>query len=191
MQYVDLNPIKSTPKAVQNGERVLILTPLKDAASYLAKYFDLLVDLTYPHHLIDLAFLVGDSKDDTKAVLAYELDRVQRSHSTAFNSALIVEKDFGTILRKDVDLRHALAVQASRRRLLGKIRNYLLATAMKPEHSWVYWRDVDIFDNPKSIIEDFIKHDRDVLVPSMSQSRERFQTANEGLQTCRHMVPSI
>ena len=49
---------------------------------------------------------------------------------------------------------------------MGKARNYLLSSAMKPEHSWVYWRDVDIKDSPSKIIEDFIAHDRDVLVPS-------------------------
>jgi Anp1 len=30
------------------------------------------------------------------------------------------------------------------------------------------WRDVDIVDSPKKIIEDFIAHDKDVIVPSRS-----------------------
>jgi hypothetical protein len=41
---------------------------------------------------------------------------------------------------------------------------------MKPDHSWVYWRDVDIVENPPNVIEDFIMHDRDVLVPSGFQN---------------------
>jgi hypothetical protein len=41
-----------------------------------------------------------------------------------------------------------------------------LSAALKPDHSWVYWRDVDIIESEKSIIEDFIAHDRDILVPS-------------------------
>src|SRR3569833_3911843 len=60
IQRVDLNPIRSTRKAVANEERVLIVTPLKDAAPYLSKYFELLAELTYPPRLIDLAFLVSD-----------------------------------------------------------------------------------------------------------------------------------
>jgi cellulose synthase/poly-beta-1,6-N-acetylglucosamine synthase-like glycosyltransferase len=98
IQRVDLNPILSTPKAVQNEERVLLLTPLRDAAPFLPKYFDLLSELTYPHHLIDLAFLVGDSSDDTLAILAAELARIQKTTDTLsepFNSVLIVEKDWG------------------------------------------------------------------------------------------------
>lgn len=50
---------------------------------------------------------------------------------------------------------------------MGRARNYLLYTALKPDHSWVYWRDVDIKESPKKIIEDFIAHDKDILVPSM------------------------
>lgn len=168
IQHVDLNPIKSTTKAVQNNERVLILTPLKDASRYLSKYFELVAKLSYPHHLIDLAFLVSDTTDDTLAVLAAELDRIQkRPDSVPFRSAMVVEKDFGFTLSQDVEDRHGFKAQAPRRKALGKARNYLLYTALKPEHSWVYWRDADIVDSPEKIIEDFIAHDRDVLVPSM------------------------
>lgn len=167
IQRVDLNPIQSTPKAVFNEERVLILTPLRDAAPYLPKYFDLLSELSYPHHLIDLGFLVGDSTDDTLAVLSAELDRIQRQTDTLpFNSVLIVEKDFGASTSQSVDERHGFEAQAPRRKIMAKARNYLLYTALKPEHSWVYWRDSDIVDSPKAILEDFMAHDRDIIVPS-------------------------
>ncbi|KAK4448269.1 Anp1-domain-containing protein [Podospora aff. communis PSN243] len=163
---VDLNPIKSTTSALNNDERVLILTPLKDASRYLSKYFELVAELTYPHHLIDLAFLVGDSTDETLAVLASELDRLQK-RPDKFRSALIVEKDFGFHLSQNVEDRHGFEAQGPRRKAMGRARNYLLATALKPDHSWVYWRDVDIVDSPSKIIEDFIAHDRDILVPNI------------------------
>lgn len=169
IRTVDLNPIKSTTKAIENRERVLILTPLRDAAPYLPKYFDLLSELTYPHELIDLAFLVSDSTDDTMAVLSSELKRVQNQveEKIAFRSATIIQKDFGVTLDMSVDSRHSFEVQASRRKAMGRARNYLLYSALKPEHSWVYWRDVDIVDCPKKIIEDFIAHDKDILVPNI------------------------
>ena len=168
IQRVDLNTIKSTPRGVSNKERVLILTPLRNAAPYLAKYFDLLSDLAYPHELIDLGFLVGDSKDDTMAVLAAELDRIQkRDDKIRFNSATIVEKDFGASVDMEVHHKHAYEAQGPRRKAMGKARNYLLSSTLKPEHSWVYWRDVDIVDSPKKILEDFMEHDKDIIVPSM------------------------
>lgn len=164
---VDLNPIKSTRNAIANEERILIVTPLKDAAPYLSKYFELIAELTYPHHLIDLAFLVGDSSDSTLAVLAMELKRIQtRPDKIPFRSALVVEKDFHFQLSQSVEDRHGFEAQGPRRKAMGKARNYLLSAALRPEHSWVYWRDVDIEDSPKKIIEDFIAHDRDVIVPS-------------------------
>ena len=168
IKRVDLNPIRATARAVTNEERVLILTPLRDAANFLPKYFDLLSELTYPHHLIDLGFLVGDSTDDTLAVLSAELARIQSSDtlSEPFNSVLIVEKDFGVVTGQSVEERHGYAAQAPRRKIMARARNYLLSATLKPEHSWVYWRDSDIVDSPKCILEDFVAHDRDVIVPS-------------------------
>lgn len=167
VSHVDLNPIVSTADALIKEQKILILTPLKDAAPYLGRYFELLSKLTYPHRLIDLAFLISDSKDDTLAVLAGELDRLQkRGGQVAFNSAMVVEKDFNYFLSQDVQDRHAFEAQGPRRKMLGKARNYLLATALKPEHAWVYWRDVDIVENPEAILEDMIAHDKDIIVPS-------------------------
>lgn len=190
INHVDLNPIKSSKKALQNEERILILTPLKDAAPYLSKYFELLAELTYPHHLIDIAFLVGDSADDTMAVLAMELDRIQKRPDTIpFRSAMVVEKDFGFHLSQSVEDRHGFEAQGPRRKAMGRARNYLLATALKPDHSWVYWRDVDIVDSPKKIIEDFIAHDRDILVPSeFAQHREHRGSMTD---LPRYLVPSV
>jgi hypothetical protein len=168
IHHVNLNPIVSTPQAVANKERVLILTPLRNAASHILQHFDLLSQLTYPHELIDLGFLVGDSTDDTLGVLAAELERVQsRGDNVPFNNVIIIEKNFGVAHGQDVGDRHGYAAQGPRRKAMGRARNYLLASALKPEHSWVYWRDVDIQDSPSRIIEDFIAHDHDILVPNI------------------------
>jgi cellulose synthase/poly-beta-1,6-N-acetylglucosamine synthase-like glycosyltransferase len=167
INVVDLNAVASTIKAVENKERVLLLTPMRDAANYIPKYFDLLTELTYPHDLIDLAFLVGDCRDETLAVLSSELNRVQRLPEVAFHSATIVQKDFGATVAMDVEDKHKYKEQGPRRKAMAKARNFLLSAALKPEHSWVYWRDVDITDSPSKIIEDFVAHNKDILVPSM------------------------
>ena len=167
IQHFDLNEIKSTRDAAKNEERILILTPLKDAEAYLPTYFKLLSELTYPHHLIDLAFLISDSSPKTKVVLSAELDRIQSGTDVApFNNVQIFDKDFGFELSQDVEYRHSFEAQGPRRKAMGRARNYLLSAALKPEHSWVYWRDVDIVESPKRILEDFTQHDKDILVPS-------------------------
>jgi hypothetical protein len=169
IQYVDLNNIMSTSGAAQRHERVLVLTPLRDAVPYLPKYFELLEKLSYPHWLTDLAFLVSDSKDETLAHLSLALDRIQSHKNPAipFASVQIVTKDFGLTTSQDVEDRHAFEYQAPRRMAMARARNYLLYTALKPHHSWVYWRDVDIVESPPSIIEDLISHNKDVIVPNI------------------------
>jgi Anp1 len=173
IEKIDLNKIKSTKEAAAKEERVLILTPMRDAGAHIQKYFDLLMELSYPHHLIDLGFLVGDSSDDTMAILSDELVRVQKGlGNVPFHSVRIVQKDFGTDYAQDVQERHSYKAQAPRRKLMAKARNFLLSSTLKPEHSWVYWRDVDIVDSPAKIIEDLIAHDRDIIVPSKYQCRQ-------------------
>lgn len=103
------------------------------------------------------------------ALLTSELQRIQNNPDPKipFRSVMIIEKDFGVAEGQDVQTRHSFEFQGPRRKAMGRARNYLLYTALKPDHSWVYWRDVDIKDSPKKILEDFIAHDRDILVPSM------------------------
>lgn len=167
IQEIDMNKIVSTPDGSKNKERVLMLTPLRNAADHIRKHFDLISKLGYPHHLIDVAFLISDTTDETKSILAAELDRVQKDKELAFRTATIIVKDFGVSTDQEVHERHAWEVQGPRRKALGKARNYLLSTAMKPEHAWVYWRDVDINDSPTDVIGDLIAHDRDVIVPNI------------------------
>ena len=157
-------------------DRVLILTPLRDAASHLRQYFLLLSELTYPHQAIDLAFLVGDCKDNTLSTLDSELARMQlESNPQRFRSVMVIQKDFGDATGQSVEERHSFRAQGTRRKAIGRARNYLLYTALRPVHDWVYWRDVDIVENPSSILEDFMEHDKDVLVPSRLQSAHKDQ----------------
>lgn len=154
---------------VKAHDRVLILTPLRDAAPHLRTYFKLLSELSYPHQAIDLAFLVGDCKDNTLSTLNGEVANLQReSNPERFRSSMIIQKDFGDATGQSVEERHSFEAQGMRRRAIGRARNYLLYSALRPVHDWVHWRDVDIVENPKSILEDFMKHDKDVLVPSRS-----------------------
>ena len=165
---LNLNSIKSTKTPAKNKERVLILTPMKDAAFYIPKYMSLISSLTYPHELIDLAFLVSDSKDETIATLAIEAEKMQKSNGP-FRDIKTTVKDFGPLGgdQNDVHDRHAFAFQAIRRKALGKARNYLLSAALGPDHSWVLWLDVDIVEMPATIIEDLAAHDKDVIVPNI------------------------
>jgi len=94
-----------------------------------------------------------------------------------FGEISIIEKDFGQKVNQDVESRHGFAAQANRRKLMAQARNWLLSAALRPYHSWVYWRDVDVETAPFTILEDLMRHNKDVIVPSksnLSLSKIRF-----------------
>ncbi|CCF40544.1 hypothetical protein CH063_02377 [Colletotrichum higginsianum] len=132
-------------------------------------FFSHLRNFTYPHHLIDLAFLVSDSKDRTLQVLSDMLEEIQADEDAKqpYGEISIIEKDFGQKVNQDVESRHGFAAQASRRKLMAQARNWLLSAALRPYHSWVYWRDVDVETAPFTILEDLMRHNKDVIVPNV------------------------
>jgi mannan polymerase II complex ANP1 subunit len=170
VRYYDLNDVQGTARGWEREERILICAPLRDAESHLPMFFAHLHNFTYPHHLIDLAFLVSDSKDRTLELLSELLEKQQidPDPKQPYGEISIIEKDFGQKVNQDVESRHGFAAQASRRKLMAQARNWLLSSALRPYHSWVYWRDVDVETAPFTILEDLMRHNKDVIVPSES-----------------------
>lgn len=168
VRYYDLSNVQGTARGWEREERILLCVPLRDAEEHLPMFFSHLRNFTYPHNLIDLAFLVSDTKDNTLQVLTQSLEEIQASEdeSLYFGEISIIEKDFGQAVNQDVESRHGFAAQAGRRKLMARARNWLLSAALRPYHSWVYWRDVDVETAPFTILEDLMRHNRDVIVPS-------------------------
>ena len=168
VRYYDLNNVQGTARGWEREERILLCAPLRDAAPHLPTFFGHLKNLTYPHNLIDLAFLVGDSKDNTIQLLTDLLGdlQAQRDPKQHFGEISIMEKDFGQKVDQDVESRHGFAAQAGRRKSMAQARNWLLSAALRPTHSWVYWRDVDVETAPFTILEDLMRHNKDIIVPS-------------------------
>lgn len=169
VRYYDLAHVGGTSRGWEREERILLCAPLRDAAPHLPMFFAHLRNLTYPHHLIDLAFLVGDSKDNTLDLLSNLLADLQAHENPreAFGEISVIEKDFGQTVNQDVESRHGFAAQASRRKSMAQARNWLLSAALRPTHSWVYWRDVDVETAPFTILEDLMRHNKDVIVPNV------------------------
>ncbi|KAI8389448.1 hypothetical protein BD560DRAFT_320133 [Blakeslea trispora] len=156
---------KRTPKYInlnkpRGDQKVLILTPLKNAAPYLGRYFQLLQKLDYPKHLISLGFLVSDTTDDTLETLRTTAEAL----ADAYDSMDIFVKDFD--FRLSEDHRHGYDVQPERRAWMARSRNYLLTAALREDHDWVLWLDVDIVQFSKDILRDLQGLDVDVVVPN-------------------------
>jgi mannan polymerase II complex ANP1 subunit len=169
VRYYDLNNVQGTARGWEREERILLCAPLRDAAPHLPMFFSHLKNLTYPHNLIDLAFLVGDSKDNTIDLLKDLLEDTRQDPDSKqwFGEISIMEKDFGQKVDQNVESRHGFAAQAGRRKSMAQARNWLLSAALRPTHSWVYWRDVDVETAPFTILEDLMRHNKDVIVPNV------------------------
>lgn len=169
VQYFDLDHYDGLANGWQHEERVLFCVPLRDAAPHLPMFFGHMKNLTYPHNLIDLAFLVSDSSDDTMGELQKHLKEVQTDPDTSkrFGEIEIFEKDFGQVIGQGFSDRHGFAAQGPRRKLMARARNWLWTVAIKPYHSHVYWRDADVETVPPTILEDLMHHDKDVIVPNV------------------------
>lgn len=171
--FTNFNRITSSGSHAQrNKEKILVLTPLKDASPYLDQYFKLLDETSYPNHLISLAFLVSDSSDNTLETLQSHISAIQSrwDYRHRFDSVRIFSKDF------DFDLpstkRHAYEMQPLRRSIMARSRNWLLSAALESDTSWVAWIDVDVVEYPASIFQDLMRADADVVVPNCLLKRD-------------------
>jgi len=138
---------------------VLILTPLKNAASSFARYLRLLQTLTYPHRKISLGFLESDSDDNTYDRFRAALPKLRHE----FAAAEIWKRDFGFSLPVGFQ-RWEPSIQRDRRAVLAKSRNHLLFHALKNEE-WVLWIDVDLTFYPPDIIERLLAIGGNVVQP--------------------------
>ncbi len=139
--------------------RLLILTPVKDAADCLDDYCRLLLRTTYPHERVSVGFLESDSTDSTLA----DLQRVVSDLGRSFRRVEFWKKDFGYNLPAGVH-RGDASVRIQRRRILAKSRNHLLFHALADE-DWVLWVDADVIDYPRDIIERLLATGKDIVQP--------------------------
>lgn len=140
-------------------DKVLILTPIKDAEKFLDGYLKSVYRLTYPHELISIAFLESDSTDNTYSRMLQNLSEL-KGH---FSSVSLWKKDFGFHIPSRTP-RWAEYIQKDRRMVLAKSRNHLLFHALTNE-DWVLWLDVDVVEYSPNIIERLLATGKDIIQP--------------------------
>lgn len=169
MRY-NLNNVTTTGNPIENSESVLILTPM---ARFYQEYWDNLLKLTYPHSLINLAFILPKNKEGNAAttLLQAQVAKTQRGpEKSRFKSVTILRQDFEAPLQSQEEgERHKLANQKARREAMSKARNSLLFTTLGPSTSWVLWLDSDIVETPATLIQDLAKHDQPIVAPNCFQ----------------------
>ena len=144
---------------MEPASTVAILTPVKDAAPFVAGYVRLLEALTYPPHLVSIGLLESDSADDTFAEVQRWLPRLAKR----FRRARAWKRDFGYRIRAGTH-RSAPQVQLMRRSIIARSRNHLLFRALDDEQ-WVLWIDVDVVEYPPDVIERLLAAGRSIVHP--------------------------
>jgi hypothetical protein len=150
---------ETAPDLAVAEDKVLVLTPVKDATSYLDRYFELLAQLDYPPPLLSLGLLEGDSRDRTYECLAALLPTLRERYARV----TLWKKDYGFHMPEGA-ARWAPAFQIPRRKILARARNQLLFRALTDE-AWVLWLDVDVTGYPSDLLRALIATGRDIVHP--------------------------
>ena len=145
--------------ASATAPRVLVLTPVKDAARHLDRYVANIEMMDYPQASLSIGVLESDSRDGTMVSLERLLPRLQGRG----NRVTLVKRDFGFRLPEGVS-RWTPAFQQIRRAVLARARNHLLFAALRDE-DWVLWLDVDVIDYPRDLIRRLLAFERDIVHP--------------------------
>ncbi|KAA0579339.1 glycosyltransferase [Azospirillum sp. Sh1] len=138
-------------------EKVLVLTPVKDAVAHLPRYLELLGRLDHDPSRLSLGFLEGDSGDGTHGWLADRLPELRQR----YRRVALLRHDYGF---RPEGPRWAPDVQRRRRELLARSRNRLLSGALGDE-DWVLWLDADLVDYPPDLLARLLATGRDIVVP--------------------------
>ncbi|KAG0377142.1 hypothetical protein BGX24_006644 [Mortierella sp. AD032] len=147
---------------VAEKQSVLVLTLVRNRESWAAgrsfsDFLNIVQGFDYPMSNINLGVLASD-KEEFNAITDYikrlpvEKDSFRQVH------VVLREKD-ANISRGD---RKADSAQRDRRRLIARLRNYLLYTTMRDEDS-VLWIDSDMIRVPNDLLGRMIDSGKDVI----------------------------
>jgi peptide chain release factor subunit 1 len=144
---------------VPGDQRLLILTPVKDARPFLDGYVRNLERLTVPRRRLSLGLLESDSTDGTWDELGRRLPALRRR----CRRVGAWKRDFGYRIGPGTH-RGAPQVQALRRTVLARSRNHLLFHALDDE-DWVLWLDVDVVEYPADIVDVLLRTGKPIVQP--------------------------
>lgn len=140
-------------------EKVLVLTPVKNAADLAEDYVARLAALAYPPELLSIGLLESDSRDGTFEAFDRALDVLR----PRWGSVGIWKQDFHYSIPEGCH-RWQVDLQLKRRGILAHSRNELLRRALRDEDR-VLWLDADVIEYPRDIIEQLLSYGKEILHP--------------------------
>lgn len=145
-------------------DSVLVLVALNNHESWgegrtVDDLFTLLANFTHPQNQTSLAILTS-SIDEFNIIQ----ERMRRHIDAYAQFNLIFRHDFRVqgLTRGN---RHADEIQAPRRAMLARYRNFLLLSALETWHQHVLWLDADVHIIPGDLLATIIQSGRDIVEP--------------------------
>ncbi|RLN79525.1 hypothetical protein BBJ28_00023768 [Nothophytophthora sp. Chile5] len=146
------------------GDSLLLMTVFNDEESWganrsVADFFQLVGSFDYPKAKTSIAMLTSSMDEFTKVKAFYG----QFIHDYA-QLSVIFRNDFSQegLTRAN---RHADSVQANRRRMLSRYRNYALLSTLQTWQQHVVWLDADINVVPSGLVRKMTQSGRDIVEP--------------------------
>ncbi|POM75393.1 Hypothetical protein PHPALM_7512 [Phytophthora palmivora] len=148
----------------RDGDTVLIMCVFNDAESWgknrnIKDFFKLVESFKYPKKKISIALLTSSEDEFMKAkhLFGNYIDQYPRL-------SIIFRNDFAQEGLTRLN-RHDHSLQAGRRRMLSRYRNYALISTLESWHQHVLWLDADIIAIPEGLLLKMVQSGRDILEP--------------------------
>ncbi|KAI9470746.1 MAG: Anp1-domain-containing protein [Benjaminiella poitrasii] len=154
--------------SIEQDPHILILTLVQNHEDYIDHFFNLLDKTDYPNKRISVAFLVSDSTDQSLKRLYTTIHQLQDRWRHKFHEIDVYQKNFLLDFKPD-SMDDPLN---SRRAYLARAKNFLLTASLREYHDWVAWIDIEMYDYPKTVFNDLMKFNVDVIVPNCLLKRD-------------------
>jgi hypothetical protein len=139
------------------GSNILIAIAARQVADCIDKVFSAILALETRARL-SIAFLVGDSTDDTAGAIKRFRDR----HGARFHRFTLIERDYGGRFE---EVRWFPPYQRVRRGRIARARNDLIRGALADE-DWILCIDADVSDFAPSILDRLLAVDARIVHPN-------------------------
>ncbi|XP_045202193.2 uncharacterized protein LOC123555665 [Mercenaria mercenaria] len=156
-------------------QRVMILTPIRNAERTLDTFKTQLASLSYPHHLLSVYFGESGSTDKTfeKAqMISQDLKSLQN-----FTDSRVINLKMAGGIHGNDNFRHKKEFQKYRRSFLANARNRLVRYAFK--HGGVFdhvlWIDSDVQEFPSDLVQHLLFARSDVVATSCLVKSHEFK----------------
>lgn len=108
----DFNALDEVSQSIKD-QSLLILTPCRNCATTLPRYFDLVSNLTHPKDKTSIGILVGDESDNTVELVSEFMTK----HQSEYHRLTLLRKDFSLPAMTELEgaARHSAYLQDQRR----------------------------------------------------------------------------